>query len=73
LFLALNKISICQIIFSSSYKLSTLLLGKHTFLFGLCVSDSFAEGKEKSTPVAIEKEGVFRALQIKEKKAARKA
>lgn len=33
----------CQIIFSSSYKLSTLFLGKYTLPFGLYISDSLAE------------------------------
>jgi len=62
----------CQIIFSSSYKLSTLFLGKYTLLFGLCISDSLAEGKRKITAVAIGRKGFFE-LTNQRAKAARNA
>lgn len=35
-----TKTAPCQIIFSSSYKLSTLFLGKYILLLDLCTSDS---------------------------------
>ena len=62
-----REITMCQIIFSSSYKLSTLFLGKYTLLLGLRVSDSLVEGKQKITAVAIGRKGFYELYTPKSK------